>query len=88
MKKISLESQNKAGLIKFGMNQAYLHYDITPERIKRMRKIPISSGAAYGKMKSKYFNPVYFYPEGVTLERNEIGHDRDYRYILRESKKN
>ena len=28
-----------------------------------------------------YYNPVFYYPQGVPLIKNERGHDRKYRYV-------
>ncbi len=82
-KAYSEETRIKMELIKRGANRATFYYKITKERVEKMKVQDISEGVAHGKMKSKYFNPVYFYPKGVRLLRNEIGHDRVYRYIIK-----
>jgi hypothetical protein len=77
------EKRIARGLIKLGKNLASLRYDITPEFIKKLPVKRFSSGAIAGKLDSKYFNPIYFYPEGVKKFKFEVGHDKQYRYVLK-----
>lgn len=76
------------GLIKLGKNLAGTRYEITPEFIKRLPSKVLSAGAIAGKLDSKYFNPIYFYPKGVKILKKEVGHDKFYRYILKVELKN
>lgn len=80
------ESKIKRGLQKFGLNLASLRYEITPEKLKKKPTKLVGANELQSKMKSIYYNPVYFYPEGVKLYPNEAGHDRNFRYILKKQK--
>lgn len=79
------DQQIKFGLIKLGKNLAGTRYDITPEFIKKLPIKTIGEGMMAGKLDSKYFNPVYFYPKGVKILKREAGHDKTARYCLKVS---
>ena len=76
----------KDKLTKLGFDRVIDRYKVTPERIKKMPVKAITEASAYQKMKSWYYNPIYFYPDGVKLLEHEIGHDRRNRYTLKVKK--
>jgi hypothetical protein len=77
------DKQIKLGLMLLGKNLAGTYYDITPEFIKKLPVKRLAAGALAGKLDSKYFNPIYFYPAGIIPLKNEAGHDKLARYILK-----
>lgn len=84
--KIKEETKIKIGLIKLGYNRPTIKFLTEPEGILKLKTKTIGEGMATGKVQSPHFLPVYFYPEGVERKHNELGCDREYRYILKVSK--
>ena len=54
---------------------------LSKEELEALDVLYTTREAILEAMGDWYYNPVFYYPKGVSLIKSERGHDRKYRYV-------